>query len=269
MRETTEVGRPGYGAEMRKTHATLIFIAATGSAVAAAAAARKRTTTPPEQARTQGPEPAVASHAEAPRRFGLKAIQGAARMRVVWIAMLCVGVIGAVPWAVSGAVFTDTGSIGANAFTTGTVDISTAPSTALVTYSTMAPGDTVTDDVVVTNGGSLALRYAITSSATNTDSKALKDQLTLTIKTIDATGPGTPCDDFDGTQLYSGDLDSSAGKLVGDSAQGSNSGDRSLAAAATETLCFRVSLASSTGNAFQNATTTATFSFEAEQTANN
>jgi spore coat-associated protein N len=167
------------------------------------------------------------------------------------------------------ALFTDSQAVGGNAFTTGTVDISTAPTTALVTFSNMAPGDTVTDDIVVTNGGSLALRYAISSSATNADSKGLKDQLVLTVNTIDKTLPATPCDDFDGTQLYTGDLDSTAGKLVGDNTTGAQAGDRNLAASRDETLCFRVNLPTSTGNAFQNATTTATFTFDAEQTANN
>jgi spore coat-associated protein N len=167
------------------------------------------------------------------------------------------------------ALFTDSQVVGGNTFTTGTVDISTAPTSALVTFSNMAPGDTVTDDIVVTNGGSLALRYAISSSATNADSKGLKDQLVLTVNTIDKTLPATPCDDFDGDQLYTGDLDSTAGKLVGDNTTGAQAGDRNLAASRNETLCFRVNLPTSTGNAFQNATTTATFTFDAEQTANN
>lgn len=167
------------------------------------------------------------------------------------------------------AVFTDTASVGSNTFTTGTVDISTSPASALVTYSNMAPGDTVTNSLVVTSAGSLDLRYAISSSATNADAKGLKDQLTLTIKTIDVTTPATPCDNFDGTQLYTGDLDGTTGKLVGDNAQGAQAGDRPLAASASETLCFRVNLPLSTGNSFQNATTTATFTFDAEQTKNN
>jgi hypothetical protein len=167
------------------------------------------------------------------------------------------------------ALFTDSASIGANAFTTGTIDISTSPTSALVTYSGMAPGDATTQSLTVSNAGSLELRYAVSGSATNADSKGLKDQLVLTIKTIDVTTPGTPCDNFDGTQLYTGDMDSTDGKLVGDATTGAQSGDRSLAASASETLCFRVSLPSSTGNAFQNATTTATFTFDAEQTANN
>ena len=175
------------------------------------------------------------------------------------------------------AVFTDTSPSSANTFTTGTLDLKLSDNnettldsvSTSVTFSNMAPGDTVTDRIVPQNGGSLALRYAIAGSATNADAKGLKDQLVLTIKTIDVTTPGTPCDNFDGTQLYTGDTDSTAGKLVGDNAQGAQAGDRSLAAAASETLCFRVNLPLTTGNAFQNATTTVTFTFDAEQTVNN
>lgn len=167
------------------------------------------------------------------------------------------------------AVFSDTQDVTSNTFTTGTVDISTAPTSALVTFANMAPGELTTSSLVVTNAGSLALRYAVSAAATNTDSKGLKDQLVLTIKTIDVTTPGTPCDNFDGTQLYTGDLDSSAGLIVGDPAQGSQTGDRTLAASGSETLCFRVQLPLATGNSFQNATTTGTFTFSAEQTQSN
>ena len=175
------------------------------------------------------------------------------------------------------AVFTDTAPSSANTFTTGTLDLKLSDNdetdldsvSKSVTFTGMAPGDTVTDRIVPKNSGSLALRYAIAGSATNGDAKLLKDQLVLTIKTIDVTTPGTPCDNFDGTQLYTGDTDSTAGKLVGDNAQGAQAGDRPLAAAASETLCFRVNLPLTTGNAFQNATTTVTFTFDAEQTVNN
>ncbi len=166
------------------------------------------------------------------------------------------------------AVFTDQETIGANAFDTGTIDLSTAPTTALVTFSGMAPGDSVTNSLVVSNDGSREFRYAISSSATNADALALKDALVLTIKTIDVTLPATPCDDFDGTLLYTGDLDDTAGLLVGDATQGADAGDRVLAASASETLCFRVELAlAATGP--EGASTTATFTFDAEQTQSN
>lgn len=167
------------------------------------------------------------------------------------------------------ALFTDTEAVAANAFDTGKIDITTTPTTALVAFTNMMPGDSVTRDLVVTNAaGSQAARYSVSSVATNTDTKGLKDQLVLTIKTgvTTCTNAGFTAD---GTQLYTGDLDSSAGKLIGDVAQGPDAGDRALAVSATETLCFKVSLPIGTGNGFASAASTATFTFGAEQTANN
>ncbi len=167
------------------------------------------------------------------------------------------------------ALFTNQEAAGSNAFSTGSVDLATSPASTVINFSGMVPGDTVTSPIVVSNNGTASLRYAVSSSATNTDAKALKDQLVLTVKTIDVTTPATACDNFDGTQLYTGDLDSTAGLIIGDPAAGGQLGDRTLAAAGSETLCFRVDLPSTTGNAYQGATTTATFTFDAEQTTNN
>lgn len=174
------------------------------------------------------------------------------------VALLSVSVMG---------LFTDTASVPANTFATGTVDISTSPVSALVTFSGMAPGDQVTAPVTVTNAGTLQLRYAVTSSTTE---NTLAGQLDLTIKsgvtTCTNAGFGT-----DGTVVYAtGDLGSTTGvNVVGDPAQGAQAGDRTLNASANEVLCFNVSLPSSTGNTFQGLTTTATFSYQAEQTTNN
>jgi hypothetical protein len=166
------------------------------------------------------------------------------------------------------AIFTSTATVPANTFSTGSVIISTNPTTALVTFAAMAPGDQVTAPLTVSNDGTMDLRYAISSVATNVDTKALKDQLVLTIKS-----GVTTCTNAayaaTGTGLYTGDLDSSAGLLVGDATSGANAGDRTLAASANEVLCFHVSLPLATGNPFQGAVTTATFTFAAEQTQNN
>ena len=170
--------------------------------------------------------------------------------------------------AVSLALFTSTATVPANTFSVGSVIISTNPTTALVSFSGMVPGDQVTAPLTVSNTGTMALRYAVSSVATNADTKGLKDQLVLTIKS-----GVTTCTNAayaaDGTTLYSGDLDSSAGKLIGDAATGADSGDRTLAPATSEILCFHVGLPVATGDAFQGSATTATFTFAAEQTLNN
>jgi spore coat-associated protein N len=165
------------------------------------------------------------------------------------------------------AVFTDSQAVAANTFSTGSIDISTSPTSALVTYSSMLPGDQVTAPITVTNAGSGSLRYAISSTTTEA---ALAGQLDLTIKT-----GVTTCSNAgfsaDGSVIYGpGDLGATTGlNVVGDPAQGAQAGDRTLASSGNEVLCFNVSLPLSTGNAFQSLTSTATFTFQAEQTANN
>ena len=165
------------------------------------------------------------------------------------------------------AIFTDTQSVPNNTFSTGTLDISTNPTAALVTFSGMAPGDEVTNPITVSNAGTLQLRYAVTSTTTE---NVLAAQLDLTIKTgvTTCTNGGFG---VDGTVIYGpGDLGSVAGtNVIGNPAQGNQAGDRTLNASANEVLCFNVQLPSSTGNTYQGLTSTATFSFQAEQTSSN
>jgi len=163
--------------------------------------------------------------------------------------------------AMSLALFTDTAAVGANAFTAGTIDITASPASALLTSSALMPGDSVNGELTIANAGTGTLRYAMTSSSTNTDSLGLAAQMTLVVKTL-----GTNCATFDGTTLYTGSLNSAA---IGNPAAGADTGDRSLSAATNEHLCFRASLPLASGNAFQGAATTTTFTFAAEQTANN
>jgi spore coat-associated protein N len=163
--------------------------------------------------------------------------------------------------AFSLALFTSQATVDANAFTAGTIILGLNPATALLTASAMMPGDTINGTLVVSNTGTGQLRYAMSSSSTNTDGKGLAAQMTLAIKTL-----GTSCAVFDGTSLYSAALSAAA---FGSNAAGAQAGDRTLNAAASETLCFRAVLPIGTGNAFQGATTTTTFTFDAEQTANN
>ncbi|MDO8749812.1 MAG: TasA family protein [Dehalococcoidia bacterium] len=99
--------------------------------------------------------------------------------KYILIGVLAIGILSAGVVATL-ALFTNTASVAANTFSTDTVDISTSPTTALITFSTMAPGDKVTAPITVTNGGRLQLRYALTSTTTE---NVLAAQLDLTIKT--------------------------------------------------------------------------------------
>ncbi len=156
-----------------------------------------------------------------------------------------------------------------NLFTSGSVYISTNPDSAFLTMDNMAPGDSVTAQLTVSNTvsvagtpvpGTLALRYAMTTVADNDDTLGLATTLTLVIK-----DEGTNCTAFNGTELYTGTL---AAGFIGDPATGQQLGDRPLAAGANEVLCFRVTLPSDEEGP-KDASTTATFTFDAEQTKNN
>ena len=187
------------------------------------------------------------------------------------IAVLLFGTaIATVVTASTGALFTDSDSIGANIFSTGTIILDTSPTTALVSFSGMAPGDMATSTLTVSNNGSLQLRYAVTSTTTEA---TLAAQLDTTIwdEAAEAVVDGVCDTTAPGTVLYGpADLGSTTGlNVIGNPASGAQAGDRTLAASTNDTLCFRVELPLSTGNAFQGLTTTASFGFESEQTKNN
>jgi spore coat-associated protein N len=162
--------------------------------------------------------------------------------------------------ALSLAIFTDSQAVTGNAFATGTVDISTTPATALFNVTNMMPGDQTTQALVVNNAGTGQLRYAMSTAVVS--GPTLAAQLQLTVKTL-----GTSCAAFDGTTVVAaGNLSAAA---IGSNVQGAQAGDRTLNGASNETLCFRASLPLATGNSFQNTNTSVTFTFDAEQTANN
>jgi hypothetical protein len=180
------------------------------------------------------------------RRRGIVALLGA-------VSLLTIGA-----GSISLAQFTDSAS-STWAFTTGTIDVNTSPAV-LTAVNDMMPGDTATQALTVSNAGTGDLRYSISVAATN----ALGTALQLTIKTQDV---GGGCAAFTGTTvLVATTLN---GAAVGSSAQGAQAGDRNLSAGANEVLCLRVSLPLATGNALQGASSAATFTFDAEQTANN
>ena len=180
------------------------------------------------------------------RRRGIVALLGA-------LAMLTVGA-----GSMSLAQFTDTTNVTWN-FTAGTIDITTNPAVAFAAINPMMPGDVNTQKLVVTNSGTGDLRYSISAAATNTLGAALQ----LAIRVDD----GSNCATFTGAVVLA--TTGLNGATVGNPAQGANAGDRNLAAGGNESLCFRVSLPLSSGNPLQGVTSVATFTFDAEQTANN
>jgi len=179
-----------------------------------------------------------------------------ARRRRFLAALLGLSVLSVGAGVFSLALFTDT-SASTGTFAAGTVDITSSPTVAF-TVSGMMPGDTNTQALTIANAGTASFRYSMAATATNT----LGTTLTLTVKTL-----GTSCALFDGTSVLA--ATALNGAAIGSAAQGAQAGDRVLAGASNEVLCFRVSLPLATGDALQGITSAATFTFSAEQTANN
>jgi predicted ribosomally synthesized peptide with SipW-like signal peptide len=190
--------------------------------------------------------------------------RGLGGLKLLAVGIAALAVLSVSAGAMSLALFTDDVDVANNAFTTGTIVLSPNPTSALFSVSTMMPGDATYGQLTVTNGGSAQLRYAMTTSATDTDNKHLATAVNLEIR---QKASGTCSADFTGTVVLASTALSSA--AFGNPTQGAQTGDRTLNASANEIFCFKASLPLVTGNAYQGATTTATFTFAAEQTANN
>ena len=150
------------------------------------------------------------------------------------------------------ALWTDTETSLANTFTAGTIDLALANGTPLpFSVTAMAPGDSVTGTIDVTNSGTLELRYAMTT--TGDAASILDEQLDCEIKVGAVT-------------LYNGKLSSA---VIGDPAQGAQAGDRTLIATGSETLTFTVSMPIVTGDIYKGTSCSVDFVFAAEQTSNN
>jgi hypothetical protein len=187
-------------------------------------------------------------------------------LRRTLVGLVAIGVLGSFMGMGGFSLFTATTDNDNNAFTSGSVEISTSPATAFLHMSNMAPGDQVTAPITVSNDGSLDLRYAVTSTTTE---DTLAAQLKLTIKS-----GVTTCTNADfggsGTVLYGPEIlgTMSGTEVIGDPAPGFQSGDRPLDVDGSEDLCFSVTLRSDAIGPM-SAATTATFTFDAEQTTNN
>ena len=171
------------------------------------------------------------------------------------------------------ALFTSAATVNGNSFTTGTVVIGTNPATSLLSATALMPGDSVPSGtpgapITVSNTGTAQLRYAISGTSTDADNLHLNTQLVLTVRQPDG-NTGSSCTAMTGNVLFNGVVPTTGVNMVGDPTQGFQTGDRTLDAGTSETLCFKASLPIGTGNAFQGATSDYTFTFSAEQTANN
>lgn len=227
---------------------------------------------------TMTESPPIADWAPPQQPVIVQGAQPSNRRGIKVLALLAVLALAASAFIVASlAVFTDT-ETDDNSFATGTIDISTSPATTAFSVTAMAPGDEVVTPITVNNDGSLDLRYAVTSVTTSGD-QTLADQLVLTVSSVANAAHCTVAAWDDGTATGGTVISGTAGilsaatpgrQVIGDSAQGSQTGDRTLVGTTgTEILCFHATLPLSSGNSFQSQSVTADFTFFAEQTRNN
>lgn len=174
--------------------------------------------------------------------------------------------------AASLAVFTDT-ETDASTFTAGTIILDATKIAALdLTNAALMPGAVVSGTVDVENDGSAELRYSLNTTSTSVagpNGGVLNSALTIAVRAVDVDLVG--CGSFDGTLLNSSATEvlGAANVMFGDVSPTVGTGDIIVAAGATHVLCLRVSLPIATGDTTQGAAATTTFTFNAEQTANN
>jgi spore coat-associated protein N len=190
------------------------------------------------------------------------------RQRILLTLAAVAALAGIAGGAISMAVFTDTETVDAT-FSSGTIILDAAKIDALTLNSAaMMPGDSVTGSVDVENDGTAQLRYSLNTTTTDGSSPAgpaLFTALTIEVKTL-----GTDCATFDGTLLNSpAEVLGASNVMFGNPLPAVGAGDRIVNAGATDVLCIRVSLPLATDDTFQGATSVTTFTFNAEQTANN
>ena len=185
-------------------------------------------------------------------------MHNARKLRLV----LCLGSLSGLVWAGTFATFTDSGTA-SSTFTAGTVDllisseVDDAYAFTAIEMSNMKPGDVKYAPLTIANNGTLGFTYTMATSATNADTKALRDQLTLGVKKVANTAA---CDTAGVGYAASIDVLTASGALSAGAIA-----SRALTAGTSEVACFRVELPAGSGDSFQAATTTATFTFSATQ----
>ena len=168
------------------------------------------------------------------------------------------------------ALFTDSKTNPDNSFSTGNVTLGIDPTTAMFTVSDMAPGDVEYSGIQVTNSGSMELRYAVSTTADG--NSTLDEQLDLTIDVVTGAGNDTnwyTADDVVGEANVYGPDGVLSSAAIGNSTQGADAGDRTLASSGSERFRFKVTLPLSTPDTYENTSCTISFVFDAEQTINN
>ena len=146
--------------------------------------------------------------------------------------LLTIVAVAAIATSATSAGWTDSTTVPDNSFTTGFMDISTLPTSALFTATNIYPGWSEEQVLTVINSGSVPLNYDIVASQSAGDAALYtSDKFLLKIGTISG-----------GNDVYDGTVSGLIGLLS----------VRNLAAGNSENLYVTVSLDSGAGNGLQS-----------------
>jgi hypothetical protein len=187
--------------------------------------------------------------------------------RMIALALIAIAVLSSEVHGETVAYFRRVGTSATNPVTGSTLDLATGPSSLTTTIDDIVPGETQTFPLTVTNSGSVTARYALSTTATNVDTKALATQLTLTIKrnvsSCSVAGFAST-----GTLVYGADSSlASLGSplsIIGTYTAYPNGGPV-LTEGSSDSLCLRIRLPAATGTSYQGSATAVTFTVSAHQ----
>jgi len=163
--------------------------------------------------------------------------------RRLMLSFLVIGLVSALVGGATFAYFTDSATNAENTFTAGTVDINSAITSAWSSgFGNMAPGDSASATITVTNGGSLELRYDVAQVISGNLFSDLGDA---------ANTPAVVTYTNDGIPFTPGD-----NNFV-------------LAPEASDSIVVTVTLPTTADNDYQGVAGNLDLAFNAEQTANN
>ncbi len=178
-------------------------------------------------------------------------------LRQSFVLMIAAGLL-ALFVGTGSALFTSQATVASGSFTTGTLVLTGSPVSSLLKASDMAPGDKVTAPLTLSNGGSLQLKYTMSTTPSGDGPLGSALQVDIRSGVTDCSNNGFA----DGSSLYSGGLSTAAISSAGTTT--------TIAGGGNQVLCFQVVLPSSvTDSNLQGKTAGATFTFNAVQTKNN
>lgn len=194
------------------------------------------------------------------------------RPRYLIMGVALVGVAGiGIGSVASSALFTDTESTTAATITSGTIEITTGGNySANFPTSSMMPGDDKYGIISIANGNGAA-------RLSSTANWSVANDLTadLEIRMVALANSSTTCTsstDFSSplnSAVKPATASATSITMFGDPTAGSQTGDRDLAVNTTYYYCVNIKMPTTMPTAAQNDTSDLTFTFNAEQTANN